>query len=400
MDLRTHYPFSLLRYGMIHTFPSLQKNIKTDVAIMGAGISGALMTWHLYKKGINCVVTDKRHVGTGSTAASTSLIQYEIDTPLHVLTDMVGYGNAVRSYELCLDAINELEKISTEVCPSKGFIRNSSLQYASKKNDIKVLEKEFLMRKKNGFQVELLSARDVLNDFGFHSNGALKSRQAARLDAYVFTHSLLADLDPDQCPVFDHTEVVSIQHQKNKVVLFTGNGHTITAKKLVIACGYESQGYIRKKIEHLHCTYAVISEPGTILPWKENSLLWETAMPYLYLRTTEDNRVLIGGKDTEYLNINEQLSILPRKTSALQKSFTKLFPVIPFIPDFQWAGTFGTTKDGLPFIGSVPEHPNTYFALGYGGNGITFSLLAAKMITDSIIGKKNPDMDIFSFQRV
>jgi len=400
MDLRTHYPYSLLRYGLIHSYPSLQKNIKTDVAIIGAGISGALMAWHLHKNGIHCVVTDKRHVGMGSTAASTSLIQYEIDTPLHVLADMVGYTKAVRSYELCLDAINELEKICDEVNPSQKFIRSQSLQYASKKNDLKILEKEFLIRKKNGFQVELLSDRDVSNEFGFQSHGALKSRQAAQLDAYVLTHSLLAYLNPEQSPVFDHTEIVSIQHQKNKVILITGNGHTVTARKLVIACGYESQYYIRKKIEQLHCTYAVISEPGSILPWKENSLIWETAIPYLYLRTTEDNRILIGGKDTRYLNINEQLNILPRKTSSLRKSFATLFPQVPFIPDFQWAGTFGTTKDGLPFIGTVPEHPNTFFALGYGGNGITFSLLAAKMITDSIMGKRNPDMDIFSFQRI
>src|SRR6476619_1248404 len=98
MDLRTHYPYSLLRYGLINSYPSLDKNISTEVAVLGAGITGALVAWHLCREGIECVVLDKRHVAMGSTAASTSLIQYEIDKPLYQLIDLVGYDHAVQSY--------------------------------------------------------------------------------------------------------------------------------------------------------------------------------------------------------------------------------------------------------------------------------------------------------------
>src|SRR5687767_9952903 len=104
---------------------------------------------------------------------------------------------------------------------------------------------------------------------------------------------------------------------------------------------------------------------------------------------------MIGGKDTAYMKLQEQLKILPQKAKALVKSFQKLFPAIPIKIDFEWAGAFATTKDGLPYIGCLPELKHTYFALGYGGNGITFSLLAAQMIASLIAGKKHPDMDIF-----
>ena len=67
--------------------------------------------------------------------------------------------------------------------------------------------------------------------------------------------------------------------------------------------------------------------------------------------------------------------------------------------DFKWAGAFGTTKDGLPYIGSVPERPNTYFALGFGGNGITFSVMTAEIITNMINKKNDPDASLFSFDR-
>jgi glycine/D-amino acid oxidase-like deaminating enzyme len=72
---------------------------------------------------------------------------------------------------------------------------------------------------------------------------------------------------------------------------------------------------------------------------------------------------------------------------------------LKFKTDFGWAGAFASTKDGLPYIGSIPQRSNTYFALGFGGNGITFSVIAAQIICDLIKGKSNDDAAIFSFSR-
>ena len=90
---------------------------------------------------------------------------------------------------------------------------------------------------------------------------------------------------------------------------------------------------------------------------------------------------------------------MPEKSKSLERSFTKLFPEITFKTDFRWAGTFASTKDGLPYIGSIRQRPHTYFALGFGGNGITFSAIAAGIIKDMLIGKKNKDAEIFKFDR-
>jgi glycine/D-amino acid oxidase-like deaminating enzyme len=84
---------------------------------------------------------------------------------------------------------------------------------------------------------------------------------------------------------------------------------------------------------------------------------------------------------------------------CLQKHWSshlkKLFPHIVFKTDFKWAGNFASTKDGLPFIGSIPQFPHTYFSLGYGGNGITFSLIAAHLLTDLLQGTKTPALIFF-----
>lgn len=76
-----------------------------------------------------------------------------------------------------------------------------------------------------------------------------------------------------------------------------------------------------------------------------------------------------------------------------------MFPQLPFQLDFSWAGTFVETEDGLPYIGTIKQLPHTYFALGYGGNGIAFSQLAAEILCDLLMNKGNKDAEIFSFER-
>ena len=400
MDLRSPNPYWLLKNGLISNYPSITQNEKTDIVVMGAGITGALCAWHLANAGFSVIVCDKRHVGMGSTAASTALLQYEIDTPLRELITKVGEKNAVRSYELCAYSIAAIEKIANKFEGAAGFTNRPSLQYASFKKDVPDLETEFKLRKQHGFQLSWWDAEKVKATMGFDAPAAIYSRLGAEVDAYRLTHHLLQSILRKGARVFDNTAITKINHQKKSVELETEQGFTIKAKHLVIACGYESQQYIPQKVETLHSTYAMVSEP---LPeedfWYRNCLIWETADPYLYLRTTTDKRILIGGLDDDFYSPEKRDAKIPAKSKQLLASFQKKFPEIPFRIDFQWAGTFASTKDGLPYIGSIRQLPHTWFALGFGGNGITFSLLAAEQITAALSGKSDPDMNIFSFNR-
>ena len=107
----------------------------------------------------------------------------------------------------------------------------------------------------------------------------------------------------------------------------------------------------------------------------------------------------MGGKDVPFSSAQQRDRLITEKTKSLEQSFEKLFPAISFKTDFEWAGTFASTKDGLPYIGSIPQRQHTYFALGFGGNGITFSSIAADIIRDLLSGRKNKDAEIFSFDR-
>jgi glycine/D-amino acid oxidase-like deaminating enzyme len=128
-------------------------------------------------------------------------------------------------------------------------------------------------------------------------------------------------------------------------------------------------------------------------------LIWETRRPYFYARRTDDGRALIGGGDTSFARDHNREALLASKVDELGRRFERLFPGARFEPEYAWGGTFADTEDGLAYIGSPPDRPREYFALGYGGNGITFGVIAARLLVDFILGRPNPDAEVFRFQR-
>jgi glycine/D-amino acid oxidase-like deaminating enzyme len=200
--------------------------------------------------------------------------------------------------------------------------------------------------------------------------------------------------------VYDRTEVTQIKGKGRAVTLATDRGATISAKKIVFASGYETQTFLKEQVASLHSTYALVSEPIIDSRQWVNHLLWEAARPYFYLRTTDDGRLIMGGADEPFRDPDRRDRLIGRKVKTLLKQYRHFYPGRP-APEvaFAWAGTFGETKDGLAYIGESPEMPNAYFALGYGGNGITYSMIAAHIIADLYRGIDNADARLFRFGR-
>lgn len=401
LDLHSGYPFWLLRDGIPYDYPKLDQSLKVDVIVLGGGISGALMAYYLTQSGLSAAVVDARSIGIGSTCASTGLLQYEIDTPLVRLRKMVGERDAFRSYELCAESILTLDEIARTI-GFTGFSFKSSLYFAAFRKDLNWMQEEYKLRKEAGFKVGFLSQEEVKSIYSFSSPGAIFSELGGQIDAYAITHALLQYCMAKGLKVYDRTVVANIEHTSRKVILQTDYGHQITAGKIVYATGYEAVNQIDKKFVDLHSTFAVASEQenGFAEFWQDNCMLWNTARPYLYARTTSDNRIVVGGRDVPFLNAKRRDGLLGYKCKLLSKDFSRLFPHIRFKPEFSWAGTFGVTQDGLPFIGSYKGLKNSYFALGFGGNGITFSIIAAQIISDLIAGKSNKDASVFRFERI
>ena len=402
MDLKSGYPFWAVKNGLMRPFPPLRRDLRCDIAVVGGGITGALIADHLAGQGFDVAVVEKRDVGWGSTAASTALIQYEIDTHLTDLTKRYGEIAAVLAYRSCVTAIADLRALAKSI-GNVDFSMQKSLYYASHPRDAGSLRDEYKLRRKHGFHVDWLDIKSMKANYDLDAPCAILSHVAARLDPYRMAHRLLGRLVNRGGQVYDRTDVESIAPSARGVELRTTAGARIKCNHLILAAGYESQRWLRRRVAQNRSSYAFVTDPidSAALGFLGYTLTWESARPYLYLRSTREGRLLVGGEDDRIDIPARRDRRVESKTLTLASKVQRLYPALPVTPAFSWAGTFAETKDGLPYFGPHAQYgPRVHFAMAYGGNGITYSMIGAKLLCNRIERRKQPLDGLFSFDRL
>lgn len=398
MDLKSGCPYFLLKDGFCGDFEILQSDLSTEVLVLGGGISGALIAHQLIRNGIDCTVIDKRKIGLGSTCASTSLLQYEIDVPLFRLSEKIGRERAIKAYHLCSGAIDRIREIAEEVnYPDFKYCDSVYFSHTGKRNE--PLRKEFRSRQEAGFSVHYLDSKELLARYGLLAEEAIVSRKAATISAYLFAQYLHRYALSKSARVFENTSIEKINVTEKGTEIITDKGFRVKAKKIVYATGYEAVEQISKPIVRLKSTFACVTDRIHGLQSSfENTVFWNNDDPYFYLRE-DKGRLIIGGRDENFYDPRKREKLLEKKAHELEKDFKGFFPGFEISSQFVWAGVFGATKDGLPYIGTYDKKPGSYFALGFGGNGITFSALAADIIVNLIKGNSDAVPEIFRFNR-
>lgn len=402
MDLNSGYPFWAVKNGLMYAFPKLDGDVKCDVAVLGAGITGALIADELAGHGHDVVVLDQREVCWGSTSASTALLQYEIDTHATDLARRYDQTSALLAYQSSLNAISEIGAVAHTI-GDVDFSRCESLYYASNQADHPRLAEEFAWRKQHGFPVRWLNRAALKDQYQLTAPAAILSLEAARIDPYRLASRLLRRMQRKGARVFDRTQVEAIKASPRSVRLTTESGLSVKAKHAVIASGYEAQCWLRERVAKNLSSYAYITDPldRAELGWLADTLLWESSRPYIYMRSTGDGRLLVGGEDDDNDIPKRRDCRVDRKAATLQRKIARLFPHLQARPAFAWAGTFAETSDGLPLFGPHPQYgPRVLFALAYGGNGITYSMLGAGLLRAQIECRKHPLTSLFSFARL
>lgn len=402
MDLKSGYPFWAVKNGLMQSFPALGSDIQCEVAVIGGGITGALIADELSSNGWQVSVIEQRDIGWGSTAASTALLQYEIDTHLLDLAKLYGEVDALQVYRACEQAILDLEKLAIEM-GDVDFDRQESLYYASHSRDKAALKAEFALRQKHGFDIEWLDTDAIKKQFGFKAPAGILSKLAARIDPYRLTYKLLTRMHDNGHSVYDRTVIKSIKTNADQVVLKTADGYTVSCQHVVFAAGYATQKWLKQTVARNRSSYAFITDPidPELLGQLNKTMLWESARPYLYMRTTGEGRLLVGGEDDDIDIPAKRDQRVDKKAQTLAKKVGKLFPNLPMNPTFSWAGTFAETDDGLPFFGAHAQYgPRVQFAMAYGGNGITYSMIGAGLLRANIEGRQHPLAGLFAFSRM
>ena len=403
MRLRTTEPYWLIKNGLLHTYPSLYENLKTDIVVVGAGITGALISHSLRNEGHKVVVIDESDVAFGSTSATTSMIQYEVDEMLIDLSDKIGVEGASLCYQAGVEAIADLQHLISREKIDCEFKKKDSLLMSHAPKATKKLKEEFDLRLAVGLPVKWMTAAQVKKDYGLKCYGAILSSEAASIDAYRLAHSLFfknSKREKNPIRIYDQTPIEKVTETNRSVKIDLANGKHITCSHIVYCTGFKATEKIKEKIADLFDTYAVISEEYAKIPEKLcNTLVWDTNNPYLYMRTTQDSRILIGGEDSSFRMGLLRETLKKRKAKTLMKKLGEIAPQLNFQDDFSWSGTFAQTKDSLPYIGQPPEYKRSYFVLGFGGNGITYSIQAMKLLPLIMKGKTSALTEYYRFGR-
>lgn len=273
---------------------------------------------------------------------------------------MIGKKYATLAYQSCSNAIDQLEKISKKIISKAGFQRKESLYFASKKSHRKVLLKEFEERIKAGFKVKWLEPEEIQKKYDLEKTfGGILSKQGASIDSFQFVHELLSFNIKKGLNVFDKTEIKKVENFKGFNKVKTDENYIMKAKKIIYCNGYESAELIKENFVKLNSTYAIVSEiDEKNLNKFQKTLFWNTDEPYLYIRTPDDHRLLVGGGDVDFKDDEKRDSLLCKKRYEIEKTLKKFLPNYQFCSEFVWAGTFGETKDGLPYIGTHPKFSN------------------------------------------
>jgi glycine/D-amino acid oxidase-like deaminating enzyme len=382
-------------------YPALRGRHTTEVAIVGAGMTGAMIAAVFAEAGVQVTVLEAARAGLGSTAASTALLLQEPDYSLSALSKLYSPARARRLWQLSHEAtaafIANVRRFRVK-CDLKP---RDSIYYTL--NGHGSLLRECERRARAGFRGDLLGPKTTREITGIAGATAIRTAGNARLNPVKACRGLLA-AERLGAHIFERTEVRRIRGVDDGVRLYARNA-TIDAAHVVIATGYATK-YFRPLAGRFRMrrTYVLVTEPISARVRRRMGLtdvmLWDTERPYHYVRWTDDRRLLLGGEDRPARRGVSRGLQFGDAAEELREYFNAILPPLGDVKTAgAWEGLFAMTPDGLPYIGPHRRYPRHLFALGYGGNGMSFASLAARFLLDQVRGITTPDHELFAFNR-
>lgn len=375
----------------------LSKSIRVEIVVVGAGVTGAFVAEALSHHYSNVLVVDRRSPAAGSTSASTAMLQWEIDTPLVKLKTKIGSSKANRAWRRSYKATQDLMRLVEDQGIRCGLSERNSLYLAGNDAGHIKLAEETMARRHIGLPSEYVNHARVRDAFGIDRTGAIVSKRSAIADPVSLTRGLLGRAARNGAQVRFPVEIRNVLATKHGVILDTGH-HFIEARHCIFCTGYELLKAIPQKNIKITSTWAIATRAHTAHPpWLHKYVMWEAADPYLYMRTTPDHRLVIGGEDEDIELASYRERKLSAKARALETKSGRLLTQ-RIRASTVWTGAFGESADGLPIIDAVPDMPNCFVAAGLGGNGTIYAMIAAQIIPTLLRGKPDKDAALYQFR--
>jgi glycine/D-amino acid oxidase-like deaminating enzyme len=367
-------------------------------------MTGALIALEFASAGVSVSVLERALVGRGSTAASSALLLQEPDKEMAELTNRYGRAASSRVWQLSHGAVRDLIGVLKRVRIDCDLVERDAIYFAREPDAADRLREEFVRRTNAGFSGHWLTPGALRRQTGIAGRGAIGTSGNAQFNPYKACLGLLKAAEQSGAKLFERSAVTRIDSRRHRVRLHTRNGR-IDADRVVIATGSATTQFrpLAGRFR-LYYTYVLATPPLSDSERRKLGLgavmIWDTKRPYHYARWTADHRLLLGGGDRPVRAGERRDNRFTTATRELRDEFESLLPGLTDIEiERAWEGLFAMTPDSLPYIGPHRRYPGHLFALGYGGNGMTFGILAARMLLEQWQGIRSPDHRLFRFGR-
>ncbi|MBR4971646.1 MAG: FAD-dependent oxidoreductase [Oscillospiraceae bacterium] len=347
-------------------FPTLDKDISTDVLIIGGGMAGILCAHKLSKAGADYVLVEANTIGSGITRNTTAKISAQHGLVYHKLIRKLGEGGAQQYLQANLNALEEYRTLCNEM--DCDFQDQDSFIYALDNQDL--LETEWDALRALGYEAELVRKIPL----PFPNAGAVKFPRQAQFHPLKFLACIASGLR-----IYEHTKVQELAPG----IASTASG-VIHAQKILVATHFpflnKHGNYFLKMYQQRSYCLALENAPipnGMYLGAQKNSLSFRSYGDLLILGG--------GGHRTGKKGGNWQ---------ELEAFAKKYYPQHKIL--YRWATQDCMSLDGIPYIGQYSARtPDLFVATGFNKWGMTSSMVAANILSDLVLGKEDPYASIF-----
>ena len=385
-------------------YPALNGHRDVELAIVGGGFTGAVVAEAFTNAGMSVALLEGQLAGRGSTAASSALLLQEPDHGIAQLSKRHGAESAQRIWQLGRDAVATLIDTLTRLEIACDLERRDTIYVASRDDQARLLDDELRRRENAGFHADPLNASQVAAITGLTAIRGARTHGNAQLDPCKATIGLLAAAAANGAQIFERSPVSRIERHGRGVRLHTKHAR-LDARRVIVATGYATDrfrplvGRFRMFRTYVLATARLSARERRAIGF-DNVMMWDTERPYHYARWTSDRRLLLGGGERRVRPGQRRGAEFTRATASLRQDFEAMLPSLRGIEiAHAWEGLFALTPDSLPYIGSHRRYPRHLFALGYGGNGMAYAPLAARILLEHYRGTHSRDHELFAFGR-
>ena len=371
-------------------FSKLDRDLNTEVCIIGGGITGLTTAYYLSKENVKTVVLEKERICMQTTGNSTAKITSQHGLFYNYLIEAQGKEKAKQYFDANEQAIKNIENIIKEENIDCDFEKQSAYVFARKAEEVNKIRDEIEAVKELGGEAEFVDNLEL----PFKTFGAIEFKNQAQFNPCKYAQGLANSM---KATIYESTKVVDVKEKGGYYEVITEDGKIVTAKIIVIATHYpiiNAPGYYFLKM-YQSMSYAIAVETNEKL---FDGMYISSDTPNLSLRTAKygDKRLLIvvglDHKTGESKNLSGNYEALER----IAKEFYSDSKVI-----YKWCTEDCISLDKIPYIGEFSVlMPNVYLATGYNKWGITNSNVAANIIMDKILGKKNQYEEVFTSTRL